>query len=95
MKIDDVTMDYLQGLAKIRLDEAQAETAKKDLAAILGYMNTLNELDTEGIEPLTHPMPACNVFRDDAVKPPLPREDILANAPKHADGCFVVPKTVE
>lgn len=48
-----------------------------------------------GIEPTSHSIPVINVFREDAVRPSLPREEVLQNAPKARDGCFVVPRIVE
>ena len=62
---------------------------------ILTYMDTLNELDTDGVEPASHSFPVANVQRDDVVTNAAQTEAILQNAPNQKDGCFVVPKTVE
>ena len=59
------------------------------------YIDTLNELDTEGVEPMSHSFPIKNVMREDEVRPSTDRELILSNAPKQKDGCFMVPRTVE
>jgi len=61
------------------------------LGDILGYMELLGEVDTEGIEPLAHPHGATNVFRDDEVTASLPRDEALANAPARDDECYRVP----
>ena len=95
MQITEQTIEYVSALAKLSLSEEEKERAKKDLGDILGYMETMNELDTEGIEPMSHAFPIKNVFREDIVKNEDDRESLLANAPQQKDGCFVVPKTVE
>lgn len=95
MTIDDKLIDYLEQLSKLRLTPEEQEAAKTNLADILGYMDKLGELDTEGVKPLSQPFPAANVFREDEVAPSTNREEILANAPKSKDGCFLVPKTIE
>ena len=58
-------------------------------------MTRMEELDTDGVEPLTHVFPIQNVFREDEVTNAADRDNLLANAPVKKDGCFVVPKTVE
>ncbi|MDR1158163.1 MAG: Asp-tRNA(Asn)/Glu-tRNA(Gln) amidotransferase subunit GatC [Oscillospiraceae bacterium] len=95
MTIDDELIQYLEELSKLRLTPAEQAAAKEDLGKILGYMQTLSTLDTEGVEGLSHPLANENVFREDAARPSAARETILGNAPRQKDGCFVVPKTVE
>jgi aspartyl-tRNA(Asn)/glutamyl-tRNA(Gln) amidotransferase subunit C len=63
--------------------------------AILGYVEQLNRLNTDGIIPTAHAVPMENAFRDDAVRPSLGEERALANAPAAAGGCFRVPKVIE
>ena len=62
---------------------------------MLDYVDKLNELDTDGVEPMSHVFPVNNVFREDIVTNGDDREEILKNAPERKDGAFVVPKTVE
>ena len=62
---------------------------------MLEYIDKLNELDTDGVEPMSHVFPVNNVFREDIVINGDDREEILKNAPERKDGAFVVPKTVE
>lgn len=95
MIIQDETIEYVAALAKIKLSEEEKEQAKKDLGEILGYMERMNELDTDGVEPMSHAFLVSNVFREDVVTNGNEREEMLQNAPKQKDGCFVVPKTVE
>ena len=95
MKITDELVLYLEKLARIELPADEREKCRGDLQDILSYMDTLNELDTEGVEPLSHSFPVVNVMREDVVGQSADREDILRNAPKRKDGCFNVPKTVD
>ena len=67
MKITDETIKYVSGLAKLQLTGEEQEQAKTDLASILSYMTKMNELDTDGIEPMSHAFPMKNVFREDVV----------------------------
>lgn len=94
-KISDETMEYVGILAKLELSPQEREAAKKDMGGMLDYIDKLNELDTTGVEPLSHVFPVRNVFRDDVVKNGDDRENILRNAPEQKEGMFKVPKTVE
>ena len=94
-KISDETIEYVGILAKLELSDEEKEQAKKDMETMLDYIDTLNELDTEGIEPMSHVFPVNNVFREDVVTNGDGGEDTLANAPERRDRAFVVPKTVD
>ena len=93
--IDDDMIEYVGILAKLELDEKEREEAKKDMGRMLDYIDTLNELDTDEVEPMSHVFPIHNVFRDDVVTKGDDRDNILKNAPEKKDGAFKVPKTVE
>ena len=93
--ISDETIEYVGILAKLELSEEEKEQAKKDMANMLDYIDTLNELDTSGVEPMSHVFPVNNVFREDVVTNEDDRDEILANAPEAKDGAFVVPKTFD
>lgn len=93
--ISDETIEYVGILAKLELSGEEKEQAKKDMESMLDYVDKLNELDTEGVEPMSHVFPVHNVFREDVVTNGDDRDEILANAPEKKDGAFVVPKTVE
>ena len=95
MKITDEMIDYIDILARLRLEEDEKESAKVEMEKIINYMDKLNEVDTTGIEAMSHAFPVKNVFRKDEVRPSVPRDEIIANAPRKKDGCFQVPKTVE
>jgi aspartyl-tRNA(Asn)/glutamyl-tRNA(Gln) amidotransferase subunit C len=95
MVITDELVTYLEALGRIKLPDESREKAKNDLQEILQYIDTLSELDTEGIEPMSHALPLTNVMRDDVVAPSIPREEVLANAPSQKDGCFLVPRSFD
>ena len=90
--ISDETIEYVGILAKLELSDEEKEQAKKDMANMLDYIDTLNELDTSGVEPMSHVFPVNNVFREDVVTNGDDREEILANAPEAKEGAFGVPK---
>lgn len=93
--IDDETIEYVGILAKLELSQEEKESAKKEMGLMLDYIDKLNELDTEGIIPMSHVFPIHNVFREDVVVNGDDRDNILKNAPEKKDGAFKVPKTVE
>ena len=92
--ISDDTMEYVGILAKLELSPEEAEAAKKDMEDMLDYIDLLNELDTTGIEPMSHVFPIENVFREDVVTNGDGSADTLKNAPEQKDGGFKVPKTI-
>lgn len=94
-KITDETIAYVGILAKLELSDEEREAAKKDMADMLGYIDKLNELDTEGVEPMSHVFSVENVFRRDVVVNGDRRSDILQNAPGEKDGMFKAPRTLE
>lgn len=93
--ITDETIEYVGILAKLELSEDEKEQAKEDMGRMLDYFDKLNELDTEGIEPMSHAFPVQNVFREDVVVNGDDRDNMLANAPEKKDGTYMVPKTFD
>ncbi len=81
-------------LARLNLRKDEEEKYAEQLGSILQYADKLNELDTEGVEPLDHILPVFNVFREDKVNPGPAREEILANAPLVEEGQYKVPKII-
>ena len=79
--ISDETIEYVGILAKLELSPEEKEQAKKDMGNMLDYIDMLNELDTEGVEPMSHVFPVQNVFREDVVTNGDESEQTLANAP--------------
>lgn len=93
-KISDETIEYVGILAKLELSEAEKEAAKSDMEKMLDYIDTLNELDTTQVEPMSHVFPVNNVFREDVVTNGDNMEKTLANAPLRSGDSFKVPKTI-
>lgn len=93
--ITNETIDYVSILAKLELSGEEREQAKKDMGRILDYIDKLNELDTAGVEPMSHVFPVQNVFREDVVTNRDGSEETLKNAPEEKDAMFVVPKTFD
>ena len=92
--ISDETIEYVGILAKLELSGEEKEAAKADMEKMLDYIDTLNELDTDGIEPMSHVFPVHNVFREDIVTNGNEIERTLANAPERKGDSFEVPKTI-
>lgn len=95
MKITTELIDHISQLSRLRLPEEEKTKMAGDLEGILAYMDTLNALDTSGVEPLSHVFPVKNVLREDEVQPSMDRGELLKNAPAADDEAFLVPKTVE
>lgn len=95
MTINEETVQYVAALAKLSVSAEEKQKVAKDLNNILDYIETMNGLDTEGVEPMSHVLPIKNVFREDEVTNGDNRKELLANAPKRIEGSFAVPKTVE
>lgn len=95
MKINRDVLDKIAHLARLEFDEKDAEKMMKDMTAIVNWVEKLNEVDTEGVEPLTTMSHEVNSLRDDEVKPHLDHEETLKNAPKKDSDYFRVPKVLE
>lgn len=95
MQITPDLIKYLETLARITLSEEEEKKVGNELQDILTYIDMLNELDTEGVEAMSHCFPVTNVMREDVVSPSKTPDEIVANAPESQDGYFVVPKTVD
>ena len=95
MEITRELVSYAAGLSRIKLDEEQTAAMQKEISELVGYMDILNDIDTEGIEPVSHVFDVHNVFREDIVQESCDRAELLKNAPVHTDESVVVPKTVE
>lgn len=95
MSVQDNDVKYVANLARLQVTDEEAARFKKDLNKILGYMETLNELDTDGVEPLEHVTDMTAPFRKDQAKEPLKHEDALKNAPDADSDYFRVPKVIE
>jgi len=95
MGLSKQEVDWVANLARLELNEEMAEKMAAQLSLVLGFIAKLNELDTTGVEPLSHPGALTSVFRDDAPAASLDREAALRNAPDQTDGFFRVPRVIE
>ncbi len=91
----DIDIKYLAHLARLALIPEEEKKLSAQLGSILGYIEKLRGLDVANVEPTAHAVPMVNVTRDDEVRPSLPHEESLRNAPAKANGLFIVPKIVE
>lgn len=92
-KISDEMLDYVGILAKLELSQSEREAARNDMERMLDYIDQLNELDTDTVDPVSHIFPTVNVFREDQVTNGDGHEDTLSNAPDRKGRFFTVPKT--
>lgn len=95
MSVSKDEVKYIASLAKLEFEESELEEFTKEFNQILNYIDKLNELDTEKIEPLSHPIEKKNVFREDEHKPSIDRETALKNAPDKNEEFFKVPKVIK
>lgn len=86
---------HIAHLARVGLDEAEVAKFQEQLSEILDHFQALAELDTEGVEPTSHPLPLESVMRADEVRPSLSRDEVLANAPLVEDGALRVRAVLE
>jgi len=91
----DVSIDHLARLARLTLAEEEKVLYVNQLDSILAYMETLNGLDTTGVDATAHIISISNVLREDTSRPSLAREDALRNAPDRTDAFYRVPKIIE
>lgn len=95
MKITETDIQHVANLSRLKIRPDESARILSQLNDILTYIENLNSIDTENIEPTTYALPMQNVFRADKVKPSLERELALFNAPLKEDGYFKVPRVLE
>ncbi|MGV3652189.1 MAG: Asp-tRNA(Asn)/Glu-tRNA(Gln) amidotransferase subunit GatC [Devosia sp.] len=95
MSVDAATVKRIGRLARIRIEENEVETYRGELNAILGFVAQLDEVEVEGVEPMTSVTPMAVRRRDDRVTDGNYAEAVVANAPLTEDNFFMVPKVVE
>lgn len=93
--IDESQVRAVAKLSRLELNDSEVAKFSVELSSILGYIEKLGELDTDGVEPLAHCLPIHNVFREDVVKPSIDNDTALANAPARHDEYFKVPKILD
>jgi len=95
MAATEIDVKYVAHLARISLSPAEEQKLGAQIDGILGYIEKLKQLDVSQVEPTAHAVPLINVTRPDEIRPSLPTEEALGNAPAQANGLFLVPKIVE
>ena len=95
MSAQGFDVKYVAHLARLALTPEEEQKFQAQLGNILGYIAKLNELDVTNVEPTAHAVPLVNVTRADEVRPSLPHDEAMRNAPSQLSGLFQVPKIVE
>lgn len=95
MSLSTEDVRWVAHLARLELSAAELATLTRELSAILDYVNQLQQVNTDGVEPLAHPLPLHNVFRADEPAPSLPVDEALQNAPDRRGDFFGVPAVLE
>lgn len=95
MSVTKDEVKHIAKLAKLQFNDKEIVKFTDDLNKILEYVDKLNELDTENIEPLLHPIEGSNVFREDKLGRSVKTEDALKNAPESTEEYFKVPKVIK
>lgn len=95
MKITKEEVKYVAQLARLDFDQNETDMLTTQLSDILNYIDQLNQVDTDGVQPMTHAMALHNAFREDEVTPSLPNEMALGNATEIRGSSFRVPKVIE
>ncbi|HEX9253075.1 MAG TPA: Asp-tRNA(Asn)/Glu-tRNA(Gln) amidotransferase subunit GatC [Ignavibacteriaceae bacterium] len=94
MAVTKNDVEKIVELARLKFSEEELQNFTPQMNEILSYMNKLNELNTENVEPLSHPVEQTNVFREDEMRPSIPTEAALKNAPAKDERHFKVPKVI-
>ncbi len=94
MEVTDALVEKLAHLARLSFNESEKAEIRTDLQRMISFVQKLDELDLDGVEPVIHMSEAVNVLRDDVVQGSIPREDALKNAPLHDEQFFKVPKVI-
>jgi len=95
LKISPQEVDYVAHLARLEITEGEKEKFTSQLNDILLYIDKLNELETQGVEPMSHAIAVTNAFREDRILDSIGTENSLANAPDRRGEFFRVPKVID
>ena len=95
MEVNDVMVDKLAHLSRLEFNETEKEEIRKDLQRMIAFVDKLNELDLDGVEPMLFMSEEVNVLREDEIKGSISREEALKNAPLHDEQFFKVPKVIK
>ena len=95
MEITNETVEHIAHLARLEFNGEEKENIKKDLSKIIGFVDQLNSVDTDGVEPLIFMTDAINVLREDIYEPSITQEEALKNAPNHDSDYFKIAKVLK
>ena len=95
MKIDTDMVDYIAHLSRLELQPGEKQAMTEELERIVAYMDVLDRLDTQGVEPMSHVFPVKNVLREDEAAPSQDRGELLAGSPGGDQEAFLAPRAVE
>ena len=95
MEVTDELIDNLARLSRLQFNQEEREEIKKDLQRMIQFVDKLNEVNTEGVEPLLHMSQVMDVYREDRVEGSMNREQALRNAPVSDPAFFKVPKVIK
>jgi len=95
MPATEIDVKYVAHLARLGLTPEEERKFGAQLGQVLGYIEKLREVDVSHVDPTAHAVPMVNVTRPDEIRPSLPTDEALRNAPALANGLFIVPKIVE
>ncbi len=95
MEINDATIDKLAGLARLKFEATEKEQIKSDLQNMIGFIEKMNALDTDNVEPLLHMSSNVNTMRSDIIQGSISNEEALKNAEKHTAPYFIVPTVIK
>lgn len=95
MEITDEIVDHIAHLARLEFNGDDKENIKSDLTKIIGFVDQLNAVDTEGVEPLIFMTDAINVLREDVYEPSITQEEALKNAPNKDSDYFKIAKVLK
>ena len=95
MEVNDAMVEKLAHLSRLQYNETEKAEIKNDLQRMIAFVEKLNELDLDNVEPLLHMSDEVNILRDDVVKGSVSRSQALQNAPIHDEQFFKVPKVIK
>lgn len=95
MEVNDQLVEKLAHLSRLQFNDSEKAEIKNDLQRMIGFVEKLNELNLDGVEPLMHMSEEMNVLREDEIKGSVSREEALKNAPLHDDQFFKAPKVIK
>jgi aspartyl-tRNA(Asn)/glutamyl-tRNA(Gln) amidotransferase subunit C len=95
MQVTATLIDHLAQLARLQFNDAEKENIRTDLQRMVNFIEKLQEVNTDGVEPLTHMTGNVDIFREDQPKKTITTEEGMRNATKHTDNYFVVPKVIK